>query len=92
MSFIHERFDKLDIKISSLESKIDALLLHMVPDEKAQGQIQSSALDSSHMPQLQTLSTRIERLELLLMRTSLEDFVKLDTELLQLLPSAAPSK
>ena len=83
---IQRRLDELSSFTKAMDFKFDAILEHITgsPAQKSSplGDVTSEMRD---------VTERINRMELLLLRTSLEDFRTLDQEIEQLLPKTVPS-
>ena len=68
----------IESAVTAIANKLDSLHAYMKPDDCVTGYEATNAIDE--------LATRIERMELLLLRTSITDSNELDTELAQVLP------
>ena len=74
---VEDRFASLDRTLAVLSTKVDRLF---------EVWSQRNNAKTEHCCSFDSLATRIERIEILLMRTSLTDFKTLDTEIQAMLP------
>ena len=87
---VEQRFDALEKNVTLMSGKIDEVLRLMVsspPGLAAQSYDDTS--ESSNL--VNDLAGRVQRMELLLLRTSLKDFDTLDRETSKMLPTSVPS-
>ena len=88
---MEDRFDAIEAKLHGITNRLDNMFGSVSGDMRTMNSdSDSSMLDgpcfTEHLNKMDDVNTRLSRIELLLFRTPINDFLKIDEELKHLLP------